>query len=155
MIYSNESHYLVASYRSSSKEYFPDNTPNKFHLKFAKPLLLKGDNWKVALCDIHFVNIFGSTDTSNKAADHYIIFFSHCDGILIDGQPSRAIRFVTQPKDVYICFEKLHYLPVTATQLDTCSFEICAYSETGSVPIELTEDSNIRLTLRFSRVFKP
>lgn len=149
-----ESHYIVATHLSSKKEYFPQNKADKFHVKFSKPLSLKSGRWKVAIVDINLVNIINNNPKPADfgAADfYYCVYFSECDGLIIDGLPTRAIRCVTRSANSYVEFENLLYMPVTATLLDTCSIEVCAFSGTEPTPLILTTDSNIRVTLHFRK----
>ena len=54
-----DSYYVMVSYLTSKKDYYPDNEPDNFLVKFKKPLSLKGQSmkWKVGLCEVDFVNV--------------------------------------------------------------------------------------------------
>ena len=80
---SPDSYYITCSYMSSKEDYYPNNKPEEFHLKFYRPLRLVG-NWKVGLCDISFVNITHEAADTNVGIK-YSVHFSDCEGLYKDG----------------------------------------------------------------------
>jgi len=145
-----DSYYMVASYRSSKKLYFPLNQPDKFRLKFVKPLILLEGRWKVALIDINFANIY-EKDTVHSETAYYTVSFSDCEGFLIDGEPTRVLRCEPLPTNSHTVFDNFFYVPVTANYLDTCSVEVKTFNLVKKVNLPFKDTSDIRVTLHFRR----
>lgn len=145
-----DSHYVVASYLSSKKHYFPLNKQDTFHLKFTKPLVLLEGRWKVALVDINFADIF-EKDTVHAESTYYTVSFSDCEGFLIGGQPSQVLRCEPLPTTAHTRFYNYFYVPVTTNYLDTCSIEVQTFKLDKRISLELKDSADIRVTLHFRR----
>ena len=89
---SPDSIYLVGNCNSSKEEYYPENTSDNFRIKLIKPLVLNGNHWKVALCEIHVVNVVLENKTVEERIPYFQVEFGPCEGILIDGHPTHTVR---------------------------------------------------------------
>lgn len=147
-----DSYYLVANHLSSKKEYFPQNKADKFHVKFGTSLILEAGRWKVAICEVDFVNI-GETDARSTPV-YYHIIFSACNGMLIDGNATSVIRTFPHVKKKHILFEIPYYFTVNKSQMDTCFIHIQPFSTNGPINFNLKANSTIYVTLHLKKCKK-
>lgn len=148
-----DSHYIVANHLSSKQEYFPENKPQSFHLKLGRSLTLEAGRWKVAICELDFVNI-GEYASHSSTPAYYHIIFSASNGILIDGNETQVIRVFPHVRKDHIVFDNLYYFPVNISQMDTCFIQIQAFSPTGAIEFSLKSSSTIYVTLHLKKCYQ-
>lgn len=146
----SDSFYVASSFRTSKEEFFPQNTVDKFYFKFDKALRLTGGEWKVGLSDINFIN--SNSFLGGLKPSHYLVNFSNCEGLIIDGQSSRTLRILPHPVPNFINFGKIFYLSINTLFIDTCELFIKPICFNKNISFHFEEDSEIIVTLHFRKV---
>ena len=146
---SADSIYIVTNFTSSKQSYFPNNIVNHFWLKLSKPLILPGSGWKVSLCEIQFENV--KVEDGEPLPTHYQVEFATCEGLNVDGHPTRSLRIIPYTHTGHQIFTQPYYMPLQTGYIDTCEIEINLLA--GSVPTRIKQaaDSLITCTLHFTR----
>jgi hypothetical protein len=122
-----------------SKEYFPNNKLEHFHVKLDRPLNLQG-SWAVGLCEIHLsrrvvkkvkdlVVVDDGRGNDNDVADEPDIVnlrveCSLCMGLIVHGVQTRTLRTLTAKASLYKVFPIIYYFPVETRFIDTVEFRI-------------------------------
>ena len=146
-----DSLYLVVNFNSSIEDYYPDNIVNDFRVRLNNPLTLCNGFWKVALCEIHIVNILLDPVLTDDVPIFLQVEFDSCEGILVDGNPSRALRLIPYEINLRTIFTCPFYVPVQTGYIDSCHISVKAVSTKG-IQIQHLNNSCITCTLHFKKV---
>ena len=145
----SDSIYIVANFKSSKDTYFPNNVPEHFRLKLSKPLILTGGRWLVALSEIEIVNVLpaeGQKRLELLHPVHYQVNFAPCEGLLINGKPSRTVRWIPYKANYHHIYVRPFYVPVQPGYMDTV--EVCI-STIGNEPVKIRHLTNTCITCTF------
>ena len=147
-----DSYYIVVSHPTFKDTFFPNNKADEFYFRFTRRVRLTG-LWKVALCEITFVNVSSKLKNDETAAIYYVDF-STCHSILVDciqGTTLRAFQR-TEDEDKHIVFDHLMYVNIDSDTLDTCELTVKpVIVEKKLLEFDLKDNSDLILTLHFKR----
>ena len=87
---------------------------------------------------------------------YYLVELYGCEGLIIDGVVTRALRCFSRKEQTSIEFVHWHYFPVNISQVDTIGVCVKAVDVSGTVlELDLKDNSNISITLHFRRFLLP
>ena len=147
---SKDSFYLVINFKSSIEEYYQDNVINDFRVKLNKPIRLCNALWKVALCEIHVVNVLLDKEISHDEYTFLQVEFETCEGILVDGKPTHTLRMIPYEANTRSIFTYPFYVPMHTGDIDSCHILVKVVSN-KPVQIRQLDNSCITCTLHFKK----
>lgn len=148
---SQDSIYVAADFTSSKDVYYPDNTVDHFRLKLTKPLMLTGGRWVVALCEIEFNDVQVEATGRQRTPKHYQVDFSACEGLLVHGKPSNALRWVHFKSNSRKTYGLPYYVPVCTNYIESCELRVQVLPA-GTFKIVEKPTTYIACVLHFKKV---
>lgn len=149
-----DSIYLVVNFKSSIEEYYQANTVDNFRVRLNKPLILQGGFWKVALCEIHVANLLLDAGDVKKENIYLQIEFESCEGLLVHGYPTHALRFIPYAPNIRAVFSDPFYVPLQTGYIDSCHITVKPVANKPAM-IQQLENSLITCTLHFKKTSVP
>ena len=149
---SSESVYMVVNYTSSKADYFPNNKPEHFFIKFSKPLLLTEGRWKVALCEIEFQNV--RKVEGEATPNHFEVDLAYCEGLLVHCTQTNCLRRIPFRRTGHVIYTSPFYVDIHSNYIDSCEIYIKALAEgKGQSPVRIKayDDTCITVTLHFKK----
>lgn len=174
-----DSFYIVTNFNTSKDGYFPDNTADDFWTKLSNPLLVGSGEWTVGLCEIQLVNVLlvkkasgekeeAATEgednkpgvngkrktkrslTLEERLTYLQVDFAQCEGLIINGKSSNALRMVPYEPDRLRIFTHPFYVPVRTGYIDTFRIRVRVESNTPHI-IKQVDNACITCTLHFKK----